>query len=457
MKKRFWLSFVLICISVFAAGVINVSAENGIRYEYSDLYYRESNGEVTITDCSQFATTVSIPNQINGYPVTGIGDSAFSGCSKLSSITIPDSVASIGDYAFYNCSSLSSITIPGSVTSIGCDAFLGCTYLANINVSEDNKYYCSINGVLYNKDKTLLVRYAPGKTESSFSVYYSVKSIEDGAFSGCSNLSSITIPNGVTSIGDSAFYYCSNLWSITMIDKATQYTAVILPENATDKELEWGVDDAEIATVSTDGVLTPIKSGTVKITATAKDGSGIYGEKTVNVKVYAEILSLESNVGVFDKMFSPSEREYTIYVPKNTASVKLTARHNGTLKMGTKSLYNGRAATVMLSDDETILKLNYKCEGYSDSIYSVKVVKFEGTKTDVSADGKTFNVKTINVDKDSVVILALYDGNKLIETQSKAYNTELTFTTDKAYVNAKVMVWKSIDGMEPVADVEIIK
>ena len=241
------------------------------------------------------------------------------------------------------------------------------------------------------------------------------------------------------------------------IDKATRYTAVILPENATDKELEWGVDDAEIATVSTDGVLTPIKSGTVKITATAKDGSGIYGEKTVNVKVYAEILSLESNVGVFDKTFSPSEREYTIYVPKNTASVKLTARHNGTLKMGTKSLYNGRAATVMLSDDETILKLNYKCEGYSDSIYSVKVVKFEGTKTDVSADGKTFNVKTINVDKDSVVILALYDGNKLIETQSKAYNTELTFTTDKAYVNAKVMVWKSIDGMEPVADVEIIK
>lgn len=242
------------------------------------------------------------------------------------------------------------------------------------------------------------------------------------------------------------------------IDKATQYTAAISPENATNKDIEWTVDNSEIATISDDGTLTPVKAGTVKITATAKDGSGISGEKSVNVKVYATITSLSASAGEWDKTFTPSEREYTIYVPKDTSSIKLTATHNGTLLKGTTKYYSGKAKSISLTDTETVLTLTYSETDYTDSEYKIKIVKFEGTKTTVSNDGTKFTVTPINIANGSTVILALYDGDKFVEMQSKAYAGEdIPFTTDKSYTSAKVMVWDSLSSLKPVCDVEIVK
>lgn len=242
------------------------------------------------------------------------------------------------------------------------------------------------------------------------------------------------------------------------IDTPTQYTAVISPENATNKEIEWTVDNSEIAAISQDGTLTPQKAGTVKITATANDGSGICGEKTVNIKVYAQMTSVSANVGVWSKDFTPSEREYVIYVPKNTTSIKLTAQHKGTLKSGTKIFYNGRATTVQLAENETVLILNYSEIGYTNSGYKITVVKFEGTKTIVSDDGKTFNIKPVNITNGNTVILALYNGEEFADIKYENYNgTDISFTSDKAYTNAKVMIWDNLDNMTPVCDAETIK
>lgn len=242
------------------------------------------------------------------------------------------------------------------------------------------------------------------------------------------------------------------------IDKATQYTAVISPENATNKDIEWTVDNSEIATISADGTLTPKKAGTVKITATAKDESGIYGEKSVTVKVYGQITSLSANIGVWNKAFTPSEREYIIYVPTNTTSIKLTAQHDGILKAGTQALYSGRAKSISLTGNETVLTLNYSQTGYNDSEYKIKIVKFEGTKTTVSEDSRTLTVQPINIENGNTVILALYNGDTFVETQSAIYNSkDIAFTTDKAYTNAKVMVWNSLNGMTPICEGEIVK
>ena len=163
--------------------------------------------------------------------VKSIGDLAFSGdtvtCfleemfdfvghSGITSITIPDSTVSIGAMAFAGCVNLKSITIPGGISSVGKRAFERCLNLISIEVAADNADYRSENGVLFNKEKTVLIRYPPGKQDTSYTIPKGVKFIEDEAFSHCGNLVSVTIPNGVKSIGDYAFSNCDSLTSITL-------------------------------------------------------------------------------------------------------------------------------------------------------------------------------------------------------------------------------------------------
>ena len=189
-----------------------------------DIYTYEvdSDGTIIITDCKESASgAITIPSEIDGKPVTSIGYNAFSFCTGLTSITIPNSVTSIGTYAFYGCSGLTSITLGNSVTSIGGWAFNGCTGLTSINVASGNNYYSSNNGVLFNKKKTALIRYPEGKSQTSYTIPNSVTSIGNYAFCGCSGLTSITIPNSVTSIGNYAFWGCSGLTSITIPDSVT--------------------------------------------------------------------------------------------------------------------------------------------------------------------------------------------------------------------------------------------
>ena len=185
-------------------------------------------------------TSVTIPDS-----VTSIGSCAFYDCTGLTSITIPDSVTSIGNGAFYNCTGLTSVTIPDSVTSIGDEAFNNCTRLTSITVKEGNPNYSSDEyGVLFNKDKTLLIQYPIGNKRTSYTIPDSVTSIGDWAFAQCTSLTSVTIGNSVTSIGEAAFWLCTSLTSVTIGNSVTSIgssafwcctglTSITIPDSVT--------------------------------------------------------------------------------------------------------------------------------------------------------------------------------------------------------------------------------
>ena len=178
-------------------------------------------GESAFSKCDSL-TGITIPNN-----VTSIDSFAFSDCKSLSDITIPDSVKSIGYSAFCNCTSITTIAIPSSVTSIGNYAFSGCADLTEIKVAAKNTNYVSVNGVLYNKNKTTLICYPQGKKGNNYNIIDSVTSIEGNAFNGCANLTDIAIPDSVKSIGPGAFDSCSSLTNITIpsgIKSISEYT-----------------------------------------------------------------------------------------------------------------------------------------------------------------------------------------------------------------------------------------
>ena len=135
---------------------------------------------------------------------------AFADCSKVTSIVIPDSVTSIGAYAFRYCTGLTNIVIPDSVTNIGDGAFEGCIGLTSISVDPNNLNFSSLEGILYDKEKTKIIKVPCGNT-GDFVIPNSVISIASYSFSYCTGLTSIVIPNSVTNIEYSAFKDCIKL------------------------------------------------------------------------------------------------------------------------------------------------------------------------------------------------------------------------------------------------------
>ena len=150
----------------------------------SDYYGGSTEGNLSVLDLSEAKIVIGGGDCFNGYSCYTsndvIGNRAFSGCSRLTSLTLPASITRIGDDAFCCCSGLTSLTLPAGITEIGYGAFWGCSGLTSLNLP------AGITSISYN------------------------------AFYGCSGLTSFTLPAGITEIGSSAFYGCNGLASIYM-------------------------------------------------------------------------------------------------------------------------------------------------------------------------------------------------------------------------------------------------
>ena len=174
-------------------------------------------------------TQVNIPNGVKtipgyfyaqGYADETVAAGCFQDCRSIKNIIIPSSVSTIKESAFSGCTSLSSVFIGSGVKELDKRGFYGCDSLAEITVDEKNANYSSLDGVLFNKDKTNIVIYPNGK-KGSYSLPNKVTKISSYAFCNCSGLTSVTIPNSVTSIGDSAFSGCTGLTNITIPNSVT--------------------------------------------------------------------------------------------------------------------------------------------------------------------------------------------------------------------------------------------
>ena len=195
-------------------------------------------------ECSNLAS-VSLPNGLRD-----IECAAFLDCGNLETINLPEGLTTIGLQAFFNCWKLTSVTFPTTFTTLGLEAlsqtgltsvnitsgitkidrspFVDCYNMTEITVDAENKNYVAENGVLYNKDKTILIQYPCGKTGSQFVVPDGVTHIERYAIAYSSNLKNVALPNSVTKIDFAAFFDDNNLETLTLPSSCT----TILDEDA---------------------------------------------------------------------------------------------------------------------------------------------------------------------------------------------------------------------------------
>ena len=120
---------------------------------------------------------------------------------------LPDVLTTIGDDAFSSCSSFTAVTIPAGVTSIGTGAFSSCSKLGSIVVEAGNTAYCSVDGVLFSKDGTVLLAYPGGKADGSYAIPEGVTTIAEYAFQGCDTAVEIVVPASVTTVDRWAFSF----------------------------------------------------------------------------------------------------------------------------------------------------------------------------------------------------------------------------------------------------------
>lgn len=171
-------------------------------------------GESAFSYCGEL-TSVTL-----GTNVATIGIQSFFSCPKLTRFTVPDKVTSIGSSTFAYCSGLTNITIGKSVGNIGSRAFASCIRLSEITVDVLNPSFASVAGVLFNKSQTVLLNYPGGKT-GSYTIPSGVTGMGSYAFDSSINLTGVVIPNSVTSIPVYGFAFCTNLTSITIPKSVT--------------------------------------------------------------------------------------------------------------------------------------------------------------------------------------------------------------------------------------------
>lgn len=212
-------------MAFYQSGLVSITIPDSVGSIYDDAFKGCSSLETLVVgsgiswinkcafmNCRKLVNVTLKNSETN---ISRLGDEVFNGCWKLEEITFPDSYVQVGRFVFMNCSALKVINIGKGMAEHNQFAFTADAALEEINVSNENEHYCSLNGVLYNKNKTMLIR-CPSAKSADYTIPNVVKEIDDGAFAYDPYLGFITIPNSVGIISIQAFHNCKSLVSVNL-------------------------------------------------------------------------------------------------------------------------------------------------------------------------------------------------------------------------------------------------
>lgn len=291
-KKNFWLLLAAVAAVVLLGGVKGKmpeqseeqTEENFVPREETKGYevpgtdivlsYRQTEDGIQIDGCSQGTEgELVIPETIDGKSVTCISNWAFYDCHNLTGIKLPSTVTKIGYNAFAGCRALTEMDLPDEIMDISEGAFYGCSGLENVFIESENELYCTIDGVLFDKLGMKLLKYPQGKKETVYKIPEEVRTIDDDAFSYCSNLTDVKLPMKLKKIGEASFACCSSLtaldFPISLTDigigafsYCSSLTSIRLPKNVTTLGSSAFSDCSSLKTVIMPENLTTIREWT---------------------------------------------------------------------------------------------------------------------------------------------------------------------------------------------------
>ncbi|MBQ9978885.1 MAG: leucine-rich repeat domain-containing protein [Clostridia bacterium] len=333
----------------------------------------------TFENCPSLKTVV-LPNNLEEFY------SSFAYCSSLEFIELPNCVEYLYDM-FYRCSSLKTVYIGKNIKEIDSYAFVECGMLESIEVSEENKYFSSINGNLYSADCTVLIKYAAAKKDEFFEVPDGVTKIDGEAFNGAVNLIEIVVPDSVTEYGHEVFATCTSLETVTLGRGITEIDGKM-----------FGFENP-LKTLNVSDTISNIGAGTLsycdKLEAINVDENNPY-----YVSINGNLFSKDETVFV---RYCAGKADTSFDVPESVVKIGVSAFSNSdnlvTVTMSDNVTSIGSSAfrdcdslkNVKLCEGVTIISSNmfYGCQSLEEVVLGKKVTSIEKNAFDCTG----FNTK----------------------------------------------------------------
>ena len=462
-----------------ASGEINIPSSvnfNGVNYDVTEI------GADAFSGCSDLIS-VTIPESVNQ-----IREGAFSGCSSLTSMVIPNSVTEISGWTFSGCSGLTSVIIPESVTSIGYGAFGGCCSLTSVTIPNSVTYIdewafenCSgMNSVTIPNSVTLIGAnaFSGCSALSSVEIPESVTSIERGTFSNCRSLTSVTIPESVTYIGDGAFTWCVCLTSVTIPESVTYIgDSAFSVSNLISVTIPESVTSIGANTFSSCNSLTSVIIPESVTSIGANTFSSCTGLKSI-----IDLNPIPTPLGV--DAFSRVPTDAVVYVPKGSYEAYLSAegwnRFSDFREMGdfevsisetTLALYEGESAelTVAVVKDEDVIVGEHKWVSSNPEVATVddgKVTAIAPGTTEIryteytiygGIDVPNSVTCTVTVSEAPVLVDSITLDLTTIEAKEGS-EIQLTATVTPSDATNKEITWSSSDeNIAAVSETGLVK